>query len=449
MDFVCGYAQSGTSRLHMPGHKGQSLLGFEPLDLTEIRGADELYEPEGIIAQSEANATRLFGTQHTYYSTEGSSQCIRAMLCLALQAAPRAGKRPVLLAARNAHKALLYAAALLDFDIRWLWPAAENAGALCSCPISAQMLTTALQELTGQGSTPFGVYVTSPDYLGGVQDIPALAAVCRAQGVPLLVDNAHGAYLRFLPQNCHPIAQGAAMCCDSAHKTLPVVTGGAYLHISDSAPKIFAEKAKTAMSVFGSSSPSYLILQSLDAANSHMSEYAAALGKALPIFDEIRREIRKHGIEIMGGEPLKITLAPKSFGYDGRETAELLQANNIYAEYCDSDFTVLMLSPLDTDSARRCAEVLCSLRRRASKTVGEPPLCIPDSSMTVREAMFSPNELLPTDRCVGRVCAASVISCPPAIPIVVCGEIIDDKTAACLKYYGIEKCAVVSGKAAL
>ena len=168
VDFVRGYAQSGTSRLHMPGHKGQSLLGFEPLDLTEIRGADELYEPEGIIAQSEANATRLFGTQHTYYSTEGSSQCIRAMLCLALQAAPRTGKRPVLLVARNAHKALLYAAALLDFDIRWLWPAAENAGALCSCPISAQMLTTALQELTGQGSTPFGVYVTSPDYLGGM-----------------------------------------------------------------------------------------------------------------------------------------------------------------------------------------------------------------------------------------------------------------------------------------
>ncbi len=110
VDFVRQYAQSGTARLHMPGHKGQSLLGCEPWDITEIRGADELYEAEGIIAQSEANATRLFGTAHTYYSTEGSSQCIRAMLCLALQGAPRTGKRPVLLAARNAHKALLYAA---------------------------------------------------------------------------------------------------------------------------------------------------------------------------------------------------------------------------------------------------------------------------------------------------------------------------------------------------
>ena len=227
VDFVRSYAQSGTARLHMPGHKGQSLLGFEPLDITEIRGADELYAPEGIIAESEANATRLFGTAHSYYSTEGSSQCIRAMLFLALQGAPQSGKRPVLLAARNAHKALLYAAALLDFDIRWLWPSAQAEGALCSCPVTAEALTGALHALAQQGISPFGVYVTSPDYLGGVQDIPALAAVCRAQGVPLLVDNAHGAYLRFLPQNCHPIAQGAAMCCDSAHKTLPVVTGGA------------------------------------------------------------------------------------------------------------------------------------------------------------------------------------------------------------------------------
>lgn len=138
----------------MPGHKGQALLGFEGLDITEIRGADELYEADGIIAQSEANATRLFGTAHTYYSTEGSSQCIRAMLCLAMQAAP-AGQRPVLLAARNAHKALLYAAALLDLDIQWLWPAPDAAGALCSCPVTEAQLAAALEaKLAGQGEPP-------------------------------------------------------------------------------------------------------------------------------------------------------------------------------------------------------------------------------------------------------------------------------------------------------
>ena len=279
VDFVRQYAQSGTARLHMPGHKGQSLLGCEPWDITEIRGADELYEAEGIIAQSEANATRLFGTAHTYYSTEGSSQCIRAMLCLAMQGAPRTGKRPVLLAARNAHKALLYAAALLDFDIRWLWPAPEDTGALCSCPVTVQALSTTLEELAGQGRTPFGVYLTSPDYLGGMQDIAALSAVCDAHGVPLLVDNAHGAYLRFLPGGSrHPIDLGAAACCDSGHKTLPVLTGGAYLHLGPKAPVQEESTVRNALALFGSTSPSYLILQSLDTCNRLLStDYPARL----------------------------------------------------------------------------------------------------------------------------------------------------------------------------
>ena len=107
VDFVRRYAQQRTTRMHMPGHKGCGPLGCEALDITEIAGADELYEAEGIIARSEANAAQLFGTARTYYSTEGSSQCIRAMLHLALQMQPAGASRPVLLAARNAHKALL------------------------------------------------------------------------------------------------------------------------------------------------------------------------------------------------------------------------------------------------------------------------------------------------------------------------------------------------------
>ena len=170
VDFVRRYARQRTTRMHMPGHKGRGPLGCEELDITEIAGADELYEAEGIIAQSEANATQLFGTARTYYSTEGSSQCIRAMLHLALQMRPTKAGQPVLLAARNAHKALLYAAALLDFDIQWLWPAPDAAGALCTCPVEPEMLSSALDDLAAEGRTPFGVYLTSPDYLGFVQD---------------------------------------------------------------------------------------------------------------------------------------------------------------------------------------------------------------------------------------------------------------------------------------
>ena len=462
VDFVRRYAQSGTSRLHMPGHKGQSLLGFEPWDITEIKGADELYGADGIIAQSEANATRLFGTAHTYYSTEGSSQCIRAMLCLALQAAPAAGQRPVLLAARNAHKALLYAAALLDFDIQWLWPAPQDAGALCSCPVSAAKLADALHGLVQQGQRPFGVYITSPDYLGGVQDIAALAEVCKDFGVPLLVDNAHGAYLRFLPQGGqHPIALGAAMCCDSGHKTLPVVTGGAYLHLGKNAPVQDEAAVRNALALFGSTSPSYLILQSLDKCNQILSEgYPLRLLQCCGHLTRLRRELNeaaaaKHcpGPLALESEPLKVTLDAAVLGLSGTELAEKLRAAKIECEYADPRYLVLMFTPDNPpqDFERLAAAVL----RIAEELVG--PVTLPEETAgefadlehglhrccTIRQAVFAPQEQLPAEQAVGRICAMPTVSCPPAIPIVVSGEQITPAAAAWMKRYHVEEVSVI------
>ena len=462
VDFVRRYAQSGTSRLHMPGHKGQSLLGFEPWDITEIKGADELYGADGIIAQSEANATRLFGTVHTYYSTEGSSQCIRAMLCLALQAAPAAGQRPILLAARNAHKALLYAAALLDFDIQWLWPAPQDAGALCSCPVSAAKLEDALQGLAQQGQRPFGVYITSPDYLGGVQDIAALAEVCKDFGVPLLVDNAHGAYLRFLPQGGqHPIALGAAMCCDSGHKTLPVVTGGAYLHLGKNAPVQDEVAVRNALALFGSTSPSYLILQSLDKCNQILSEgYPLRLLQCCGHLTRLRRELNeaaaaKHcpGPLALKSEPLKVTLDAAVLGLSGTELAEKLRAAKIECEYADPRYLVLMFTPDNPpqDFERLTAAVL----RIAEDLAG--PVTLPEEAAgdfaelerglhrccTIRQAVFAPQEQLPAEQAVGRICAMPTVSCPPAIPIVVSGEQITPAAAAWMKRYHVEEVSVI------
>ena len=197
VDFVRRYAQQRTARMHMPGHKGRGPLGCEELDITEIAGADELYEAEGIIAQSEANATQLFGTARTYYSTEAAASASGPCSTLRSKCGPQRQAVPVLLAARNAHKALLYAAALLDFDIQWLWPAPDAAGALCTCPVEPEALASALDELSAEGRTPFGVYPHQPDYLGFVQDVAGLSAVCHAHGLPLLVDNAHGAISTF------------------------------------------------------------------------------------------------------------------------------------------------------------------------------------------------------------------------------------------------------------
>lgn len=235
-DFVRRYADSGMIRAHMPGHKGKPFLGCEALDITEIRGADSLYEADGMILYSESRAGELFGSGRTVYSTEGSSQCIRAMLYLALTCGN--GSRTVV-AARNVHRSFVYAAALLDFEIVWLWP--ECSTSLCGCPVSAETLERALAALP---APPAAVYLTSPDYLGSVADISALAEVCRKYGTLLAVDNAHGAYLRFLEPSCHPLDLGADLCCDSAHKTLPALTGGAYLHIGRAAPASLRESAK-------------------------------------------------------------------------------------------------------------------------------------------------------------------------------------------------------------
>ena len=210
VDFVKGYREAGPSRFHMPGHKGRTFLGCEALDITEISGADVLYHADGIIAESEENATALFGTAHTFYSAEGSTLAIKAMLALATER--KSGERPLVLAGRNAHKAFIYGAALLDLDVEWLYPAEGDH--LCACEITPEMLRAALGSMAKK---PNAVYITSPDNLGRVADIAGLSAVCREWHVPLLVDNAHGAYLGFLTPSQHPIALGAAMCCDSAH----------------------------------------------------------------------------------------------------------------------------------------------------------------------------------------------------------------------------------------
>ena len=264
VDFVRRYANSGMVRAHMPGHKGKPFLGCEALDITEIRGADSLYEADGIIRRSESYAGDLFGSGRTVYSTEGSSQCIRAMLYLALTCGN--GSRTVVVA-RNVHRAFVYAAALLDFEIVWLWP--ERSSSLCGCPVSPEALERTLASLP---APPAAVYLTSPDYLGDMADISAVAEVCRKHGTLLAVDNAHGAYLRFLEPSCHPLDLGADLCCDSAHKTLPVLTGGAYLHISRAASASLRESAKTAMAMFGSTSPSYLTLASLDLCNRYLAD---------------------------------------------------------------------------------------------------------------------------------------------------------------------------------
>lgn len=432
-DFVRRYAESGTVRLHMPGHKGVGPLGCEVLDITEICGADSLYEAAGIIAESEDNASVLFGCP-TFFSTEGSSQCIRAMLHLAT-----CGKIRKIAAARNVHKSFLSAAALLDLHVDWLYPEEETAYLCC------KLTPEALEYYLGSCEIlPAAVYVTSPDYLGNSLDIRALSKICHQHHVLLLVDNAHGAYLKFLPESQHPMDLGADLCCDSAHKTLPVLTGGAYLHIRDTG---MAGQAKNALALFGSTSPSYLILQSLDAANALLAEptYTQALAGLANLAGHVRQQLNRHGIKAdFDTEPLKITIDPRSYGYTGTELSAVLRRNGIECEFADPDFLVLMLTPAITEAdLQHLMAVLTSLPRKAAISAETPRICRPEAVLSIREALLCPSEKLPAEECEGRILAAATVGCPPAVPIIVCGERIDRCAIESFRYYGIKTCDVV------
>ena len=435
-DFVQNYIKSSLSRLHMPGHKGVSFLGCEAFDITEIYGADELYAPDGIIKKSEENASSLFGTSKTIYSAGGSSQSINAMLYLAYLKADKS-QRPFVLAGRNAHKSFIYSLAKLDADVEWLYP--ETTDSICSCIVTAEGLE---QKLNSLENKPFAVYITSPDYLGGMSDITSISEVCKKYDIPLLVDNAHGSYLKFCEEDLHPISLGADMCCDSAHKTLPVLTGGGYLHIAKDDKYRFSQNAVNSMAVFGSTSPSYLILQSLDLCNKYIDEKIKKdIEECRVKVAELRCLINSKGLGTVSAEPLKITVDFRGFDFN---LAKYLRDCGIEFEYADNDFVVFMFSPQNTDDDfEKIKNAFENLHIERNKAV--EPIEIPEAErvMTIRDAIFCESEEINVENASGRICASPTVSCPPAVPIAVSGERISEKHIELFRKYNLNKILIV------
>ncbi len=438
-DFLQNYARSGISRFHMPGHKGKPLHGLEPLDITEIKGADYLYEADGIIAQSEAITSSIFETARTLYSTEGSSLSIKTMLAIVMRCG-RKGGRTKIIAARNAHKAFINGCILLDIQPVWIYSASPT-GSVCGCHVTAENVKSAL-EINPDAAA---VYITSPDYLGNLADIGGISAVCKVFGVPLLVDNAHGAYLKFLSPSLHPIDLGADMCCDSAHKTLPVYTGGSYLHISKSAPTEFSQWAKAEMSLFSSTSPSYLIMGSLDkCAGELQTGLPQRIRSCCQRTRQAAETIRSYGWETAGEEPMKLTVIPNSRGYRGEQLADIMRTHGIECEYSDYSSVVFMPSPYNSE------EDFIRLEKAFEEIPKKPPIptefeMFPrtNSVMSLREAYFAPCEEIPTEQALGRICARSALSCQPSIPLITGGEIFTPDIIKILKNYSIFTVSVV------
>ncbi|MBO7149607.1 MAG: aminotransferase class V-fold PLP-dependent enzyme [Clostridia bacterium] len=436
IDFLEKYNKNNPARFHMPGHKGK-ILGCEK-DITEIVGADNLYDANGIIGESEKNLSSLFGTNFSVYSTEGSSLSIRTMLALIKKIASERGEKPHVLATRNAHSSFLYGVALLDIEIEWITQ--EN-----TCFFATNIDEISVEEkLRAMEIKPTALFITSPDYLGNIAPVEKIAKVCKKYGVLLAVDNAHGAYLNFLSSNIHPISLGADMCCDSAHKTLPTLTGGAYLHLGKGFNYFTKHEVKNIMKMFASTSPSYLILASLDNTNKYLFENKDLYEKCAKRVEKVKETCIFLGFSLVGNEPLKITLDAKSFGYLGDENAEYLKEKNIYVEYFDSDYIVLMFTPLNSEEDFNRLENALSLLQRKGPIKKKVFNSInPIKKMSIKEALFSSQETIEIDSAKGRILASVNLSCPPAVPILYSGEVIDDNAIEIMKYYNIDKCSVV------
>jgi arginine/lysine/ornithine decarboxylase len=195
--------------------------------------------------------------------------------------------------------------------------------------------------------------------------------------------------------------------------------------------------------MFGSTSPSYLILQSLDALNAHLDgEYPARMSALCEKIAAMKTRLYATGWRFAGDEPMKLTIDAKASGHTGEALADALRAHRIECEFADPDYLVLMPSPA-SDDLDAAEAALAKIGARTPIDAPPPRMVLPERVLSVREAAFSPAEEIPARESAGRILAAATVGCPPAVPIVVSGERIGADAVRCFEYYGIETCVVV------
>ncbi|MGN0626973.1 MAG: aminotransferase class I/II-fold pyridoxal phosphate-dependent enzyme [Oscillospiraceae bacterium] len=417
------YIEKDLSRFHMPGHKGADCFpDYYKYDVTEVGGTDSLFEAAGALAETERRFSEIYGSGATLLSAGGSTLCIQAMLATALN------KGDSFIAARNCHASAVNAAALLGLNPIWI-NQRDLKGA-----------ERAFEENPGAKA----LYITSPDYFGVMSDIPAFAALCKKYGAKLLVDNAHGAHLHFFPTEMHPISLGADMCADSLHKTLPVFTGGALLHLKDGT---LYEKAKQKMRLFGSTSPSYLIMLSEDNCIEYLetkarADFAMLNGKLA----NLRYKAFEHGLapKTRNVEPARLTLSVTAAEKSAGEFEKSLREHGIEPEYVNSEWAVLMASPFNTErDFERVSKFLDDTFGNGCAAFEERLSKMPERALSVREAVFAESESVPVKNALGRVAASLVLPCPPCIALSAPGEIINEEIQGLFVKYGIERINLV------
>lgn len=422
----------GTLRMHMPGHKGKcappELLAAAALDFTELDGTGNLYTGDGPIAEAEALAAPVWGAESCYFLTGGSTQGVHAALALCT----RPGDR--ILLDRGSHLSFFTGMALLGLEPEYVWfPTAQS--------ISAAL------DVHNDIKT---VCVTSPTYYGRVLDVAGISAACRTHGARLFVDEAHGAHFPFVGMGKCAQGKGADVSVTSAHKTLPALGSAAMLFASgDFTPEDVREK--TAM--FGTSSPSYDIMASIDWARAYITEGggAAEYMRAAKAVGKIRKEINSrdvfHALEGADTDPTRLTVDMGSLG--GKRAARLLDEKyGVCCEMSDRDRAVFIVTCADSDAdLTRLSDAIRALEPLAPASGDArpfPELPAAKRVMRIRDAAFSPRERIPLAAAAGRTAAECIAPYPPGVPVTAPGEEIGPEILAYLHGVGYEEKTYVS-----
>ena len=420
--------------LHMPGHKRRLApapgLSCHAFDLTEIEGADDLHDARGILAEAMARTAGLYGSRWCRYLVGGSTVGLLA----GIRALAPFGSE--VLVARNCHKSVYHAIELGCLTAYYLTPPVlADFGVYGS--IDPAAVAAALAAHPGVRC----VILTSPTYEGVQSDIAAIAGICHARGVPLLVDEAHGAHYLPLAEpwgwRGGAVGAGADLVVQSAHKTLPSLTQTAWLH--GSGTLVDPAAVDRQLDVFETSSPSYPLLTSLDGCTAWLAaEGPAAFAAWRARLDRFYAAARTwHNTPVLGASPARAAV----YGCDdgkvllriGAEGAAELRAGGFEPEMVCGPNVLAMTSPCDgEDALDRLADLLTRRDAAAAPAPAAGPLLPPPgpARCTIGQALDCPAAVLPLEQAVGKTAAEYVWAYPPGVPLLAPGEEVTPAFAA-------------------
>ena len=411
--------------MHMPGHKRntrllKASLPYE-IDITEIDGFDNLHDMNGVLKETAALAASLYGSKAAFPLVGGSTCGILA----AVHALAAFGSH--VLIARNCHKSVFHAVELMGLYPHYVCPKPDGFG-ICG-KITPEAIKSAL---CAERSIRL-VIVTSPTYEGVISDIANIAAVCHENGALLLVDSAHGAHLGFSPRFCaSAVSSGADAVVMSLHKTMPALTQTALLHICTDA--VDKNKISEALSIFETSSPSYVLLSSIDACLRFISQDGEALFSALyenlSFFYKETNDLKALSV-LQYDDFSKLIISTKNTALTGTGLADILRNQfHIEVEMTGIDYILAISSICDSkenlmEFAAALKEIDAEIPVLQTEVGAKKEIVLPQMQETPSAARQRCGEFVPLSCSEGRECLEYVWAYPPGIPLIVPGERID------------------------